>query len=142
MLCSYPPFQVRTDSVVSEATASDGEQEQEASDDPQDSEDSDYEGALDPEKERRLVAEWKARLGPGFQVIVAQLGKFKANGGLGISLEGTVEKVDGAEQNPHHYIREELKYLQTPELKRAALINRWILIVFNHGQAVAFKCCL
>ncbi len=27
------------------------------------------------------------------------------NGGLGISLEGTVEKVDGEEQNPHHYIR-------------------------------------
>lgn len=40
-----------------------------------------------------------------YEIIVAQLSKFKLNGGLGISLEGTVEKVDGEEQNPHHYIR-------------------------------------
>ena len=44
-------------------------------------------------------------VGPDFEIIVAQMGKFKEGGGLGISLEGTVEKVDGAEQNPHHYIR-------------------------------------
>ena len=44
-------------------------------------------------------------VGPDFEIIVAQMGKFKEGGGLGISLEGPVEKVDGAEQNPHHYIR-------------------------------------
>ena len=44
-------------------------------------------------------------VGAEFQVLVAQISKFKEGGGLGISLEGTVEKIDGAEQNPHHYIR-------------------------------------
>ncbi len=44
-------------------------------------------------------------VGGEFQVLVAQISKFKEGGGLGISLEGTVEKIDGAEQNPHHYIR-------------------------------------
>ena len=44
-------------------------------------------------------------MGPQYEIVVAQMSKFKPNGGLGISLEGTVEKVDGAEQNPHHYIR-------------------------------------
>jgi len=44
-------------------------------------------------------------VGPDFEIMVAQMCKFKEGGGLGISLEGTVEKVDGAEQNPHHYIR-------------------------------------
>ena len=44
-------------------------------------------------------------MGFQYEIVVAQMSKFKPNGGLGISLEGTVEKVDGAEQNPHHYIR-------------------------------------
>lgn len=44
-------------------------------------------------------------VGGEFLVLVAQISKFKEGGGLGISLEGTVEKIDGAEQNPHHYIR-------------------------------------
>ena len=55
--------------------------------------------------EAELVAHWSEVLGPEFQVVVADISKFKEGGGLGISLEGTVEKVDGAEQNPHHYIR-------------------------------------
>ena len=48
-------------------------------------------------------------MGPGYQIVVAQLSKFKLTGGLGISLEGTVEKVDGEEQNPHHYIRDAIQ---------------------------------
>jgi multiple PDZ domain protein len=48
---------------------------------------------------------WGEVVGPEFEIMVAQMCKFKEGGGLGISLEGTVEKVDGAEQNPHHYIR-------------------------------------
>lgn len=36
---------------------------------------------------------------------VAQLRKFERGGGLGISLEGTVDVEDGREVRPHHYIR-------------------------------------
>ena len=36
---------------------------------------------------------------------VAQLSKFKEGGGLGISLEGTVDVENGVEIRPHHYIR-------------------------------------
>ena len=36
---------------------------------------------------------------------VAQLSKFSETGGLGISLEGTVDVEDGVEVRPHHYIR-------------------------------------
>jgi multiple PDZ domain protein len=36
---------------------------------------------------------------------VAQLSKFREGGGLGISLEGTVDVEKGVEVRPHHYIR-------------------------------------
>ena len=36
---------------------------------------------------------------------VAQLSKFRQGGGLGISLEGTVDVENGQEVRPHHYIR-------------------------------------
>lgn len=36
---------------------------------------------------------------------VSQLSKFSDTGGLGISLEGTVDVVNGKEIRPHHYIR-------------------------------------
>lgn len=36
---------------------------------------------------------------------VAQLSKQVEGGGLGISLEGTVDVEDGQEVRPHHYIR-------------------------------------
>lgn len=36
---------------------------------------------------------------------VGQLCKFGEGGGLGISLEGTVDVEDGQEVRPHHYIR-------------------------------------
>jgi len=65
----------------------------------------DFASPLTDETETRIVEKWSKIMGPGYQIIPAQLRKFKANGGLGISLEGTVEKVDGEEQNPHHYIR-------------------------------------
>ena len=44
-------------------------------------------------------------MGPSFEIVVAQLSKFKEGGGLGISLEGTVDVEDGVEVRPHHYIR-------------------------------------
>ncbi|KAG0711905.1 Patj [Chionoecetes opilio] len=37
--------------------------------------------------------------------LVAQLSKFEEGGGLGISLEGTVDVEGGREVRPHHYIR-------------------------------------
>ena len=67
--------------------------------------DKDYSTPLKPQVEAALKATWGEVVGPDFDIIVAQIGKFKEGGGLGISLEGTVEKVDGSEQNPHHYIR-------------------------------------
>jgi hypothetical protein len=67
-------------------------------------------------------------VGPEFEIMVAQMCKFKEGGGLGISLEGTVEKVDGAEQNPHHYIRSGYGYsgsLEYPrEMGREDLLRR------------------
>ena len=85
---------VRTDSVISEEPSEDEKTPP-----------LNFEGEISAETEAALVKEWTDILGPAFEVVVAQMSKFKANGGLGISLEGTVEKVDGAEQNPHHYIR-------------------------------------
>ena len=35
---------------------------------------------------------------------MAQLSKFNAHGGLGISLEGTVDVENDVEVRPHHYI--------------------------------------
>lgn len=40
---------------------------------------------------------------------MAQISKFRETGGLGISLEGTVDVEDGKEVRPHHYIRSVLK---------------------------------
>ncbi|XP_067135395.1 multiple PDZ domain protein-like isoform X2 [Centruroides vittatus] len=44
-------------------------------------------------------------MGPAYEIVVAQLTKFREGGGLGISLEGTVDVIDGKEVCPHHYIR-------------------------------------
>ena len=44
-----------------------------------------------------------------FVLQVAQLSKFREGGGLGISLEGTVDVENGIEVRPHHYIRSVLK---------------------------------
>lgn len=41
----------------------------------------------------------------GIDIVVAQLSKFQPTGGLGISLEGTVDVEEGREVRPHHYIR-------------------------------------
>ncbi|CAB4065132.1 MPDZ [Lepeophtheirus salmonis] len=64
-----------------------------------------FEGELDPIIEREIIQKWSDYMGVQYEIVVAQLKKFQSTGGLGISLEGTVEKVDGEEHNPHHYIR-------------------------------------
>lgn len=62
-------------------------------------------GELSQELEEHIVAHWSAVMGDGYLVKVAQLSKFKEGGGLGISLEGTVDVENGVERHPHHYIR-------------------------------------
>lgn len=62
-------------------------------------------GELSVEMEERIVSQWQKMLGPGYVIKVAQLSKFKEGGGLGISLEGTVDVENGIERHPHHYIR-------------------------------------
>lgn len=65
----------------------------------------DYSGDLRKEKEELIASRWKRIVGNNFDIIVAQVSKFKEGGGLGISLEGTVDVENGVELHPHHYIR-------------------------------------
>ena len=52
-----------------------------------------------------LQRKWEEILGANFDIIVVDLQKSKVGGGLGVSLEGTVDVEDGVELRPHHYIR-------------------------------------
>lgn len=67
--------------------------------------DNDYESLLSPRVEAAIQAKWSKIMGPEYEIVVAQLSKFREGGGLGISLEGTVDVEDGKEVRPHHYIR-------------------------------------
>ncbi|XP_055924762.1 inaD-like protein isoform X2 [Argiope bruennichi] len=67
--------------------------------------DNDFEGPLSPRVEAAIQTKWSKVMGPEFDIVVAQLSKFREGGGLGISLEGTVDVEDGKEVRPHHYIR-------------------------------------
>lgn len=61
--------------------------------------------AMDVNSIRDVVAEWRRRLGADFEVVSVDLIPDKCeDGGLGISLEGTVDVVDGTQLCPHHYI--------------------------------------
>ncbi|KAM8709285.1 hypothetical protein ACLKA7_016141 [Drosophila subpalustris] len=59
---------------------------------------------LSDEIETEIIRKWQKIVGSDMEVIVAQIKKF-AVGGLGISLEGTVDVEGGREVRPHHYIR-------------------------------------
>ncbi|XP_073994431.1 multiple PDZ domain protein-like isoform X3 [Rhodnius prolixus] len=67
--------------------------------------DTDYEGPLSASTEQAIKEKWYNILGPDVEIVVGQLKKFGEGGGLGISLEGTVDVEDGQEVRPHHYIR-------------------------------------
>ncbi|KAK7872386.1 hypothetical protein R5R35_007003 [Gryllus longicercus] len=67
--------------------------------------DTNYIGELKPTVEAAIQAKWAKIMGPDVEIVVAQLCKFGEGGGLGISLEGTVDVEDGQEVRPHHYIR-------------------------------------
>lgn len=63
------------------------------------------ESKLTEETRQAIMSKWLAVLDPEVEVIVAQIRKFAASSGLGISLEGTVDVEGGREVRPHHYIR-------------------------------------
>ncbi|BES91019.1 PDZ domain (Also known as DHR or GLGF) [Nesidiocoris tenuis] len=67
--------------------------------------DTDYTGPLKPSVEEAIIAKWSKIMGSEVEIVVGQLKKFGEGGGLGISLEGTVDVEDGQEVRPHHYIR-------------------------------------
>jgi multiple PDZ domain protein len=64
-----------------------------------------YGGEILPTVEAAIRAKWSKIMGPDCDIVVAQISKAKDGGGLGISLEGTVDVEDGREVRPHHYIR-------------------------------------
>lgn len=67
--------------------------------------DKQYENEMTPAMEEAIKIKWKKIMGGETEIVVAQLMKFGERGGLGISLEGTVDVEDGQEVRPHHYIR-------------------------------------
>lgn len=60
---------------------------------------------LTKETELLIKSRWEKILNSESTIIVAQIRKFAASSGLGISLEGTVDVEGGMEVRPHHYIR-------------------------------------
>jgi hypothetical protein len=64
-----------------------------------------YDGEILPTVEAAIMAKWGKIMGQDCEIVVSQLSKSKEGGGLGISLEGTVDVEDGREVRPHHYIR-------------------------------------
>lgn len=63
------------------------------------------ESVLTKDTENTIINKWQSVLGTPTNIIVAQIKKFSASSGLGISLEGTVDVEGGREVRPHHYIR-------------------------------------
>lgn len=63
------------------------------------------ESVLAKDVENTIINKWQSILGDSTNIIVAQIRKFTASSGLGISLEGTVDVEGGREVRPHHYIR-------------------------------------
>lgn len=63
------------------------------------------ESVLSKDMENTIINKWQKVLGTSSNIIVAQIRKFSASSGLGISLEGTVDVEGGREVRPHHYIR-------------------------------------
>lgn len=60
---------------------------------------------VNEDTEAFIVKKWNSILGSDVKIIVANIRKFAASSGLGISLEGTVDVEGGKEVRPHHYIR-------------------------------------
>ncbi|XP_056646321.1 patj homolog [Diorhabda sublineata] len=93
--------------------------------------------------EEALQKKWQKIMGPDTEIIIAQLTKFGEKGGLGISLEGTVDVEDGQEVRPHHYIRSILP--EGPVGRNGTLksgdelleVNGHKLLGMNHHEVVS-----
>lgn len=98
---------------------------------------------FDGKSEETLRSEWSKIMGPDTEIVIAQLEKFGESGGLGISLEGTVDVEDGKEVRPHHYIRSILA--EGPVGKNGTLksgdelleVNGHKLLGMNHLEVVS-----
>lgn len=97
----------------------------------------------EPVNEDLLKKKWEKIMGPETEIVIAQLSKFGEKGGLGISLEGTVDVEDGQEVRPHHYIRSILP--EGPVGKNGMLksgdelleVNGHKLLGMNHHEVVS-----
>ncbi|KAJ8936009.1 hypothetical protein NQ314_012535 [Rhamnusium bicolor] len=97
----------------------------------------------EPVDEDILRKKWEKIMGPETEIVIAQLTKFGEKGGLGISLEGTVDVEDGQEVRPHHYIRSILP--EGPVGKNGTLnsgdelleVNGHKLLGMNHHEVVS-----
>ncbi|XP_050314231.1 patj homolog [Anthonomus grandis grandis] len=93
--------------------------------------------------DEELKEKWSMVLGPDVQIVIARIKKFGDRGGLGISLEGTVDVEEGREVRPHHYIRSIL--LEGPVGKNGTLksgdelleVNGHQLLGMNHHEVVS-----
>lgn len=100
---------------------------------------------LTKEHEVAIIKKWRNVLGndDDSKIIVAQIKKFAASSGLGISLEGTVDVEGGREVRPHHYIRSILP--EGPVGSNGLLrsgdelleVNNQRLLGMNHMQVVS-----
>lgn len=100
---------------------------------------------LSKDQEAAIIKKWRSVLGneDDSKIIVAQIRKFAASSGLGISLEGTVDIESGVEVRPHHYIRSILP--EGPVGQNALLrsgdelleVNNQRLLGMNHMQVVS-----
>lgn len=100
---------------------------------------------LTKEHEVAIIKKWRGVLGSDddSKIIVAQIKKFAASSGLGISLEGTVDVEGGREVRPHHYIRSILP--EGPVGSNGLLrsgdelleVNNQRLLGMNHMQVVS-----
>lgn len=100
---------------------------------------------LTKEHEAAIIKKWRSVLGSDddSKIIVAQIKKFAASSGLGISLEGTVDVEGGREVRPHHYIRSILP--EGPVGSNGLLrsgdelleVNNQRLLGMNHMQVVS-----
>jgi multiple PDZ domain protein len=100
---------------------------------------------LTKEQEISIMKKWRSVLGDidDSKIIVAQIRKFAASSGLGISLEGTVDIESGVEVRPHHYIRSILP--EGPVGQNGLLrsgdelleVNNQRLLGMNHMQVVS-----
>lgn len=102
-----------------------------------------YENELTPAIEEAIRNKWQKIMGADTEIVVAYLTKFGERGGLGISLEGTVDVEDGQEVRPHHYIRSILA--EGPVGKNGKLksgdelleVNGERLLGMNHHEVVS-----